>query len=378
MIPFRIDLEKRLTTPRWVRWGVPLSAVAVALLFGAVLIALAGASPLETYRAMLAGAFGTPTKWADGDFRAISETLLRATPLIFTGLAVAIAFRMLFWNIGAEGQLVMGAIAASWVALFLPDIAPWIPQTAWIYLPLMVIGAMVAGGLWALGPALLKSKLQVNEIITTLMLNYVAILWYQYLYTTAWKDPDGFGFPGSADFGGFATLPPILGRLHWGFILALISAAGLWLLMDKTRKGYEIRLIGENVRAARYGGVSINQNIVFVMLLSGGLAALAGFAEVAGVAHALDNGVDAGNGFTGIIIAWLAKLRPGLVVVVSVLLGALLVGGDQLQITLGLPAAVGPVLQGAILLAVLGGDIFTRYRLRIRSKRTAEPVEATS
>jgi simple sugar transport system permease protein len=350
-----ISFEKRLTTPRLVSWGVPLVSLLLALVMGGLLLLVVGVNPFTAYRAMVSGAFG-------GSFE-ITETLVRATPLILTGLSVAIAFRMLFWNIGAEGQLVMGGVAASGVAIFLPDAAPSIPQSPWVYLPVMGLAAIVAGALWGVIPALLKSALGVNEIITTLMFNYIAILTYQYLFTDPWKDPAGFGFPGSAEFGEYAWLPEFSGRLHGGLVIGLVAAVAMWAIFTKTRWGYEIALIGENERAARYAGVSIFRNIVLVMIFSAGLAGLAGMSETAGLSHRLQQGLAVGNGFTGIIVAWLAKLHPLRVVVVAVMLAALLVGGDQIQISLGLPASIAQVLQGLILLFVLGGDIFSRYRL---------------
>jgi simple sugar transport system permease protein len=282
---------------------------------------------------------------------------------MLTGLGVSIAFRMLFWNIGAEGQLVMGGFAAGAVALWAPTLLPFIPP--WAYLPLMIVAGMLGGALWGLVPALLKAYLRVNEIITTLMLNYIAILWLQHLYYGPWKDPQGYGFPGTAQFPEFAWLPRLTGRVHLGLIFALVAAAFIWVVLDRTRWGYEIRLIGENQEAARYAGISIARDIILVMLLSGGLAGLAGMAEVAGISHRLQQGLAVGYGFTAIIVAWLAKLNPWGVILVSILMAALLVGGDQIQITMGLPASMALVLQGAILFFMLGGDIFTRYRVRI-------------
>ncbi|MCH7669380.1 MAG: ABC transporter permease [Acidobacteria bacterium] len=373
-LPWRFELERRLEISRKIAWGVPALSVLLAFIFGALILVLAGASPIETYRAMLAGAFGSISEWTDGNFLQVTETLVRATPLIFTGLAVAMAFRMLFWNIGTEGQLVMGAIAAAWVALFLPDLLPWLPQTRWIYIPIGIVAAMFAGALWAFIPAMMKVKLGVNEIISTLMFNYIAILLYQQLYTGSWKDPEGFGFPGTALFPEFSWFPkfseiPILnvlsGRIHLGFPLAIVVAVVLWVIMDKTKRGYEVRLLGENVGAAEYAGISVFKNVLFVMVLSGGVAGLAGLSQVAGLGHRLQAGLAVGNGFTGIIIAWLAKLRPLSVVIVAVMMAALFVGGDQLQISLGLPSSIAAVLQGAILIFVLSGDVFTRYRLKV-------------
>ncbi len=374
MIPFTIKLEKRLKPSRLANWLVPIISLALALLFGAMLLVSAGANPLETYKAMLEGAFGSMELWRDGQYYNLTETLVRAIPLMLTGLSVAIAFRMLFWNIGAEGQLVMGGIAATGVALFVPEQFPFIPQTPWVYLPLIAIASISAGAIWGLIPALLKSYIKVNEIITTLMFNYIAILWYQHLFTTAWKDPAGFGFPGSAKIADFAQLGRFTGRLHWGLVIALVAALLIWVILDKTRSGYEIRLIGENATAARYAGVNIIKNIVFVMFLSGGIAGLAGMAEISGLSYRLQQGLAVGNGFTGIIVAWLAKLNSWGIIFVSILLAALFVGGDQIQITMGLPASVAQVLQGAILLFVLGGDIFTRYRLRIMPRNVTQAV----
>jgi ABC-type uncharacterized transport system permease subunit len=221
----------------------------------------------------------------------------------------------------------------------------------------------VGGALWGLVPGLLKAYLKVNEIITTLMLNYVAILWVQYLYYGPWKDPKGFGFPGTAQFEPFTWLPRLTGRVHLGLVFAILAAIFIWLVLGRTKWGYEIRLIGENPTAARYAGVSIARNIVLVMFLSGGLAGLAGMAEVAGISHRLQQGLAVGYGFTAIIVAWLGRLNPWGVLLVGFLLAALLVGGDQIQITMGLPASVALVLQGAILFCMLGGNILTTYRL---------------
>ncbi len=366
----RLVFEKRLERSRTAALVVPVASFVLALLFGAVLLWAAGANPWATYKAMALGAFGTRY--------AVTETLVKATPLMLTGLAVSIAFRMLFWNIGAEGQLAMGGFAAAGVALFWADKIP-----APLLLPTMVVIGFAAGALWGLIPAALKAFIGVNEIITTLMMNYIAILWVEYLYYGPWKDPQGYGFPGTAQFPEAAWLPRLTGRVHLGLVFALVAALFLWLLLDRTKWGYEIRVIGENPNAARYAGISLARNILLVMLLSGGLAGLAGMAEVAGIAHRLQKGLTVGYGYTAIIVAWLAKLNPWGVLLVAVLLAALLVGGDQIQISMGLPAAVALVLQGAILFFMLGGEIFVRYRVRlVRPKRettgTASVVEPQS
>jgi general nucleoside transport system permease protein len=372
-MPFTFKLEKRLEPSRTMAYVVPIASFILALLFGAVVLALAGANPWQTYKAMLEGAFGTPAQWQEGEFYNITETLVKATPLMLTGLGVSIAFRMLFWNIGAEGQLVMGGFAAGAAALWLPQAAPGLPT--WIWIPIMVIVGFIAGAIWGLIPALLKAHLKVNEIITTLMLNYIAILWVQHLYYGPWKDPQGFGFPGTAQFPEFTWLPRLAGRVHLGIVFAVAAAILVWLVLDRTSWGYEIRLIGENPRAARYAGINLARNIVLVACLSGGLAGIAGMAEVAGISHRLQQGLAVGYGFTAIIVAWLAKLNPWAVILVAILLAALLVGGDQIQIVMGLPASMALVLQGAILFFMLGGNIFTTYRLRLIRTTPAVPVE---
>jgi ABC-type uncharacterized transport system permease subunit len=302
-------------------------------------------------------------KGAFGSAYGLSETVVKAIPLLLAGLGVAIAFKMLLWNIGAEGQLYMGAFAASYIALFHPDLP------SYIMLPAMLVAGMLAGGLWALLTALPRALLGVNEVIISLMLNYVAILWVDYLVYGPWKDPQGFNFPLTAPFPESAILP-VLGesRIHLGLVFGLIAAALLFLLLNRTRWGYEIRVIGESARAARYAGMNIVRNIMLVMFLSGALAGLAGFCEVAGITHRLQHGISPGYGYTAIIIAWLAKLHPGAVVLVSFLFGGLLVGGYTIQ-TMGLPAATVSMLQGAILFFLLGGEILNRYRIRLRIGR---------
>ncbi|MDQ7026459.1 MAG: ABC transporter permease [Anaerolineae bacterium] len=358
-----LKFEKRLEQSRYSFVGVLVLSIVLALLFGALLLAYAGANPFVAYAEMAKSAFYSDWK----------ETLVKATPLIFTGLSVTVAFRMRFWNIGAEGQLVVGGLAAAGAALFLPEIVT-LPESPWVWIPIMMTASILAGALWALIPALLKAFLGVNEIITTLMFNYIAIFYYQFLYTDAWKDPAGRGFPGSARIPSFTKLPRFTGRVHLGIVIAVIAAILIWVIMSKTRQGYEFRLIGENPTAARYAGVNLFRNIILVMILSGGMAGLAGFSEISGVSFKLQQGLAVGYGFTGIIVAWLARLNPFGVILVALLLAGLLVGGDELQMSMQLPAAVGEVLQGMILLFVLGADIFTRYRLRV----VQPPVALTS
>ena len=359
----KIIFEKRESVSHTVRFVVPLASLVFALILGAVLLLISGANPFAAYAAMARGAFGGS--------RAVAETLVKATPLILTGLSVAVAFRMLFWNIGAEGQLAMGGLAASGLALYLADGLP-----GWSVLPAVVLVGMLAGAVWALIPTALRAYLGVNEVITTLMMNYIAILLVSYLYHGPWRDPGGYGFPGTARFPEAAWLPRIYGRAHLGLVFAVIAAAGLWSVLQRTKWGFELRITGENPQAARYIGINLPRLMMVAMLVSGALAGLAGVCEVTGVMRRLQQGLTVGYGYTAIIVAWMAQLNPWAVLLVGFLLAALLVGGDQIQMAMGLPAAMGLVLQGALLFPMLGGMLFTEYRLRVvRTAREPAPPE---
>ncbi len=332
-------------------------AVVPVLLVGAALFALLGTDPLEAYRVMAVGAFGS---WFD-----FSEVLVKAIPLMLTGLSVALAARMLLWNIGAEGQLVFGGVFAAGVALF------WVPRLPpSLVIPTLVAAGFAGGALWALVPAVLKARWNVNEIITTLMFNYVAIIFMEHLYFGPWRDPMGMGFPGTAMFPQAAWLPRFFQtRIHLGLFIALAAAAALYTALAYTPWGYRVRVIGLSDRAARYAGFAFGRQQVIVMLLSGGLAGLAGMGEVCGIHMRLQQGLAVGYGYDGIIIAFLARLNPAAVPVAAVLLAGLIVGGDQLQTATHLPSSISLVLEGALLLAVLGSSFFNRYRIRLTRSR---------
>jgi ABC-type uncharacterized transport system permease subunit len=348
---WEIRFERRICDSPWTKISVPLISIAIALIIGGLFLALTGHNPLKVYLLMFNGAFGS----AYG----LSETVVKAIPLILTGLAVAFAFRMLLWNIGAEGQLYMGAFAASWVALSFPDL----PMA--IMLPSMVLAGFLCGAVWGLLPAIPRALWGVNEVITTLMLNYVAILWVDFLVYGPWKDPDGFNFPYTAMFSDSAILPAFgMTRIHMGLFIALAAAVVVYVILKHTGWGYEIRVIGESETAARYAGMNIFRNTLLVMMVSGGLAGLAGMSEVSGITNRLQHAISPGFGYTAIIIAWLSRLHPLPIILISFLLGGLLVGGYTIQ-TAGIPAATAAMLQGAVLFCVLGGDIFNRYRVKI-------------
>jgi general nucleoside transport system permease protein len=333
-----------------------LAAILVALALGGLLLSYGGLNPLVAYRQMLNIGFF--------DTYSFSDTLVKATPLILAGLGVSVAFRMRLWNIGAEGQLFMGAWAATGVALKL--LSPETP--AFLMLAAMIIAGFAAGAAWGAIPGILKAKLHVNEIITSLMLTYVAILFCNYFIYGPWAAA-GFGltapFPRSAWLPrllDFADTFPILRGMtaHAGIFLGLIAAVLLFFIFKRSKWGYELKLIGDNPEAARYAGVSISRNIILAMIVSGGLAGLAGVSEVAGVVHRLQESFSPGYGFTAIIVAWLARLNPLAIIVVGYLFGGLLVGGDAIQ-----PSGIPLMIQGIIMFCVISADLLTRYRVHL-------------
>lgn len=355
---FGIKIEKQLHTTPLISFSIPLLAILLALLIEGVFLFISGYNPFGVYGVLFKGAFGT--------WYGLSESIVTAIPLILTGLGVSIAFRMVLWNIGGEGQLYMGAFAASWVALSYPD-AP-----AYILQPAMFMAGFIGGALWGLLPAIPRALKGVNETLTTLMLNYVAIFWVGYLVYGPWRDPQSYNFPITPDFSQSAILPHLGNtRIHAGILIALGLVVVVYFVMQHTVWGYEIRVAGESRRAADYAGINVVRNILLVMMISGGLCGLAGYCEVAGIFRKLQHTISPGYGYTAIIIAWLAKLNPWAIVVVAFLFGGLISGGYTMQAA-GLPSTTVTMLQGVILFFVLGGEILTRYRIRFIRKDGAK------
>ncbi len=357
--PYRIQFEPRLQEPpRWFPPLVALGAVGVALILGGIVLAVVGGDPWRSYAHIARASLG--------NVGVLSDTLVKATPILLTSLACAIAFRMKLWNIGAEGQFIMGAFGAS--AVVLTPLLP--PETSrWIMLPAMGLAGILAGAVWGLIPGFLKARFNVNEVISSLMMNYIAVSWVNFFIFAVWTEG---GFQMSHLFPRTAWLPrladyakefPVLRGLttHLGLVIGILAAALLWFVLYRSRWGYEIRLIGDNPRAARYTGINIQRNVMMVMLVSGALAGLGGMSEVAGVVHRLQTSpIAAGYGFTGIIVAWLAKLNPFVIILASILFGALLLAGREIQ-----PSGIPKMIQGIILVALIASDFLLRYRVRI-------------
>ena len=330
----------------------PVLAIALTLISGLFIFAALGEDPLVALYTF----FVLPIS----DLYGLTELLVKATPLVLIGVGLALGFRANVWNIGAEGQLTLGAIFAGGLAIAFHD------SESLLLLPAMVIAGVLGGMAWAAIPAFFKTRFNANEILTSLMLSYVAILLLSYLVHGPWRDPEGYNFPESRLFPDAALLPLLTedSRLHLGFIFALIVVAGGWLVLSKALIGFQLRVVGLAPPAARYVGFKQNRLIWFSLLLSGGLAGLAGMAEVSGPIGQLLPSVSPGYGFTAIIVAFLGRLHPVGVLFAGLIMALTYIGGETAQIELGLPAAVTGLFQGILLFFLLGSDLLSSYRVR--------------
>lgn len=356
----QLRLERRATVSPAVLVAVPVLSVLAALSFGAVFLAATGHDPLRVYGEMLRVSFATGY--------GITDTLASATPLMLTALAAALAFRFKLYNIGGEGQLYAGAIAAAGVAIWLGESVP-----GPLAVLLTVAAGALGGALWIAVPAAARALLGTSEIITTLLLNYVALYVMRYLVfgsRSPWRDPASATFPQGRPIPDAAELARLgTTRIHLGLLVALLAALALAIVVRRTRWGFTWRVFGDSPAAARYAGISGRGVVAAVLLISGALAGLAGAGEVAGRAGRFDpQGLELGLGYTGIIVAALARYNPLAVVPVAVLLGGVLNAGPALQSLPGarVPVAISTMLTGAILLFALAGELFVRYRLRLR------------
>jgi general nucleoside transport system permease protein len=364
--PYRIRFEPRVEEPpKWFPLVVSIGALIVALILGGFVIYFAGGDPLRSYVHIAKASFGS--------IGVISDTVVKSTPIMLTALACSIAFRMKLWNIGVEGQFIMGAFGASAIVLA-PVLGADTPR--WLFLSVMALAGMAAGGFWGFIPGYLKAKFNVNEIISTLMMNYIAIAWMNYWIFGVWSEggfqmspkfPNNAWMPRLLDFA--KTYPELRGlTTHLGFVIGIIACVIIWVVVYRSKWGYEIRLIGDNPQAAKYAGINIKRNIIYVMMLSGAIAGLGGMSEVAGVVHRLQTApIASGYGFTGIIVAWLAKLNPLIIIPVSILFGALILAGREIQ-----PSGVPKVIQGTILVCLIASDFLIRNRIRISRMESGE------
>ena len=367
-----IRIERRLTEARWLLVAVPIGSLIGAVILSSIILLATGHDPLATWQRLLDRGF-----FSEG---ALSATLVQATPLLLTGLAAAAAFRMQTWNIGAEGQLYLGAVGASGIGIALQG------QPAPLVIPAMVLAGLVTGAAWAAIPGALRAFFRTNEIITSLMLNYVAGLLITYLIFDShsfWRDLSTFTarlFPQGKYLSPAAAWPhvQIAGiAIPFGFLLGIVAAASLWFLYRSTRFGFEARVIGDSRAAAHYAGIRTRQKIVAVMALSGAFAGLGGATEIGDFRHVLDpRGLQqAGFGYAGIVVAALARLNPFAVIVVALLLGGLSNGGFSLQ-GADFPAGLVGTLQGLILFCALAGELLVHYRIRLRRPQGPSPQPA--
>lgn len=338
-----------------------LWSLVAAFALGGIFLAGLKINPFLAYSSIVSGAFRSSL--------AFQGTIKIAIPLLISSLGVMLAFKMKFWNIGAEGQIIMGAVFATYFALFCND---W-PH--WILLPVMFLAGFCGGGLWGLIPAFFKSKFNTNETLFTLMLNYVALYLIKYLTEGPWNDPTALGFPKIATFVTNARLDKLFG-IHSGWVVALFLVLFVFVYMKYTKMGYEIDVVGDSKQTANYAGMSVFRIVLSTMFLSGGICGIAGMIQATGAAYTLGSGIAGGVGFTAIIVAWLARLNPLIILFVSLMFAVLEKGCGVMQSTFGISTAVSDILQGIILFTILGFDFFSRYKLIFRNRRDDYPQQA--
>jgi simple sugar transport system permease protein len=352
-----LRLEKRPNPSKFWLYGTPVVAVILTMVFGGMLFAAMGKNPFEVIRTI----FWDPL-FGEFAFYLRGQLLVKAGPLILIAIGLALGFKAGIWNIGAEGQYIMGAICGAAVGL-----AVYPTESRWIY-PLMVIAGAFGGWAWAMIPAILKTRFNTNEILVSLMLVYVAQTILAKASTGFLKNPEGMGFPGSRNFSSYpaAANPELIAGsgIHWGVVTALVVAVVAWVLLSRHIIGFQIRLSGQAPRAARFHGVNPNRLVVLCMGVSGGLAGLAGLFEVTGPAGQISIDFNVGYGFTAIIVAFLGRLNPIGIVFAGILMALTYVGGEMASTNLGLPSAAIQVFQGMLLFFLLGIDVLTNFRIR--------------
>lgn len=357
--PF-IRLAKRDAMEPWKIWCIRFGSILVALALGALVIGITGVNPITAYGTIVTGALGKKT--------AIRQTVKIAVPLLGCALAIAPCFKMRFWNIGAEGQITAGAIAASYFALFWADRLP-----GPVLLAVMGLAGAAAGGLWALIPAFFKAKWNTNETLFTLMMNYIIIGVVRWLQGGPWE-----GRPGSQiipQFDAKACLPKVLG-VHCGWIIVLILVVFMHVYMRYTKHGYEIAVIGDSINTARYAGMNVGHIMMRTMFLSGAISGIVGFIVASGANNTLYDGVAGGVGFTSITVAWLSQLNAFAMVAISLLLGILSKGAETLQTRLMVPASISDIITGILLFCMLGCEFFINFQMIFRKHHQKEAVKS--
>lgn len=350
MITFRLEEREHRSLRR--QFITPFIAVFIALLISSFFILLAGVNPLDSYKELFIGSFGSKN--------AVAETLSRATPIILTGLAASIAFRARFWNIGAEGQLYAGALAVTFFGTGIIELP------AIIMIPFLFMVGAIAGGLLLLPLVILKIYYKVDEVVTTLLTNFIVILLVSYLLEGPWKDPMSLGWPQGASVIDQGILPQILSktRLHLGFIFSIIFAILIWIVLSKHLIGYKIKAVGFNSSAASHSGIPVLKTIFIVALLSGGMAGMAGVTETAGLKGYLTLDLSPGFGYAGIAVAMLAGLHPIGVIASGIFLASIYVGADAMSRSMNVPTYLADVIVAITILCVLMSLVINQYKLR--------------
>ncbi|NJB68850.1 simple sugar transport system permease protein [Desulfobaculum xiamenense] len=356
---FGLNVVKRQEPPKWGSFLIYPGCIALSLCISCLLLAAQGKPALEGMVMLWQGAFGA--------WYAFEDTLLKTVPIFLCSLGVAVTFRMQVWNIGAEGQFALGAVGATWAVLTFPNLP------GWQLMPIMFLSSAVAGCAWGLIPAYLKLRLKVNEIITTLMLNYIGILILQFLVYGPWKAKASFGFPMTEEFPSAAVVAAIPGtRLHWGVAVCVVAAVILTIFLSRSRLGFELKASGESLGAARYARMPYGFLVMLVMGLCGALAGWAGMLETSAVVGRLQPSIMVGYGYTAIVVAWLARLKPWAIGLAAVFLAALRVGTENLMLELQVPAAFGHIMEGLILVTVIAGQFFMNYSIRLGSAEVSK------
>ena len=355
-----VELEKRKEPSRAMVWLAPVLAVLLTMVAGALVFSLLGYDGIGAVSEVFVQPLIDVSGWQDLG--------VKAAPLVMIAVGLSIGFRAGVWNIGAEGQYILGGLAGTAVAL-----ATWHLAGGFWVLPAMCLAGIIGGAAYAAIPAFLKTRFDVNEILSSLMLTYVAVQLLYWLMNGPWKDPDGFNFPQSRLFNDFQILPYFSGIGYLNVPLALLIALAVWFVMARTLFGYQVRVVGQAPLAARYGGFSRDATVWLTLLAGGGLAGLAGIFEAAGPFGQMVPQFPTGYGFTAIIVAFLGRLHPLGIVLAGIILAVTYVGGESAQATLGLPASATGVFQAMMLFFLLATDILVTYRVRLGGGRAGAP-----